>query len=206
MSLRLETYDCLGSKGLTSTICYPDLALKELYPLTITFIAYSVYPFSQLKMLRGAKGNIVALLLGLLILFYAAYLNPYFFKHPFLDGAYDNMLALNSKFGNNSKIPLVQRRDMYAPPDFELRLSVRLVYSFDYDVIWLPLRNDLARIADIIGQSFDVYQRPIYLVYVGALPLPSRLLPGGSKLLFSQLNTDTEQESVYHIPKKQWNL
>ena len=180
--------------------------VKELYPLAIIFIAYGIYRFSQLKMLRGTKGNIVAIILGLLLVLYSAYPNLYFFKRPFLDGAYDNMLALNSKFRNNSIILLVQGRDMYAPPDSELRLSVPLVYSFDHDVIWLPLRNDLARIAGIVRQYLDVYQRPIYLVYVGARPLPDRLLPPGAKLVANQLNTFSETESAYHIPKKQRDL
>jgi len=180
--------------------------VKELYPLAIIFIAYGIYRFSQLKMLRGTKGNIVAIILGLLLVLYSAYPNLYFFKRSFLDGAYDNMLTLNSKFRNNSIILLVQGRDMYAPPDSELRLSVPLVYSFDHDVIWLPLRNDLARIAGIVRQYLDVYQRPIYLVYVGARPLPDRLLPPGAKLVANQLNTFSETESAYHIPKKQRDL
>jgi len=137
--------------------------VKELYPLAIIFIAYGIYRFSRLKMLKGTKGNIVAIILGLLLVLYSAYPNLYLFKHPFLDGAYDNMLVLNSKLRNNSIILLVQGRDMYAPPDSELRLSVPLVYSFDHDVIWLPLRNDLAQITGIVRQSLDVYQRPITL-------------------------------------------
>jgi len=180
--------------------------VKELYPLAIIFIAYGIYRLSRLKMLRGTKGNIVAMLLGVLLVLYSAYPNLYFFKRPFLDGAYDNMLALNSKLRNNSIILLVQGRDMYAPPDSELRLSVPLVYSFDHDVIWLPLRNDLARIAGIVKHYLDVYQRPIYLVYVGAQPLPERLLPPGAKLITNQLNKFSETESAYHIPKKQREL
>ena len=180
--------------------------VKELYPLAIIFIAYGIYRLSQLKMLRGTKGNIVAMLLGLLLVLYSAYPNLYFFKQPFLDGAYDNMLALNAKFRNNSIILLVQGRDMYAPPDSELRLSVPLVYSFDHDVIWLPLRKDLARIAGIVKHYLDVYQRPIYLVYVGAQPLPDRLLPPGARLITNQLNKFSETESAYHIPKKQRDL
>lgn len=180
--------------------------VKELYPLAIIFIAYGIYRLSQLKMLRGTKGNIVAIILGLLLVLYSAYPNLYLFKRPFLDGAYDNMLALNSKLRKNSIILLVQGRDMYAPPDSELRLSVPLVYSFDHDVIWLPFRKDLARIAGIVKHYLDVYQRPIYLVYVGARPLPDRLLPPGAKLVTNQLNEFRETESVYHIPKKQRNL
>ena len=180
--------------------------VKELYPMAIIFIAYGIYRFSQVKMLGGIKGNIVAVILGLLLVLYSAYPNLYFFKRPFLDGAYDNMLALNSKLPNRSIILLVQGRDMYAPPDSELRLSVPLVYSFDHDVIWLPLRNDLAEIAGIVRQTLDVYQRPIYLVYVGARPLPDRLLPPGAKLVANQVNKFSETESAYHIPKKHRDL
>ncbi len=103
-------------------------------------------------------------------------------------------------------IPLVQGRDMYAPPDSELRLSVPLVYFFDHDVIWLPLRNDLAQIAGIVRRSLDIYQRPIYLVYVGARPLSGRLLPPGAKLITNQLNRFSETENAYHIPKRQREL
>ena len=74
------------------------------------------------------------------------------------------------------------------------------MYSFDHDVIWLSLRNDLARIAGIVRQSLDVYQRTIYLVYVGAWPLPDRSLPPGAKLVTNQLNKFSETENAYHIP------
>lgn len=180
--------------------------VKEWYPLAIIFIAYGIYRLSRLKMLRGGKGKIVAIILGLSLVAYSAYPNVYLFKRPFLDGAYDNMLRLNSKFPNKSIILLVQGRDMYAPPDSELRLSIPLVYSFDHDVIWLPLRKDLARIAGIVRYYLGIYQRPIYLVYVGAQPLPEWLLPNGAKLVTNQLNEFRETESVYHLPKKQRNI
>ena len=54
--------------------------------------------------------------------------------------------------------------------------------------------------------STEIHLRPIYLVYIGARPLPDRLLPPGAKLVTNQLNKFRETESVYHIPKKQRDL
>jgi hypothetical protein len=179
---------------------------KEFYPLAIIFIAYGIYHLSQFRFLEGLKGNILKALLGLLLILYSGYPNFYSFRHPFLDGAYDHMLALNSRIPNKSIILFVQGSDMYAPPDSELRLSVPLVYFFGHDVIWLPLRDDLARIVSIVTHYLHVYQRPLYLLYIGAHPLPARLLPPGAKRVNSQLHTFTEPERVNDIPKEQWRF
>ncbi len=185
---------------------YARYYVKEFYPLAIIFIAYGIYRFSHLRMLKGITGKVVAISLGILLVLYSAYPNFYFFKRPFLHGAYKHMLTLNSKLKARSIIFLVQGHDKYILPDSEKRLTVPLVYSFDHDVIWLPLRNELPQIAGIVRHYLDIYHRPIYLIYISGQPLPRHLLPVGAKLLFSQLHTFTEQESVYHIPKKQWNL
>ena len=157
-------------------------------------------------MLKGITGKVVGISLGILLVLYSAYPNFYFFKQPFLDGAYDNMVALNSKLRNNSIIFLVQGPNKYLYPDSERRLTLPLVYSFDHDVVWLPVRNDLPKIVSIVRHYLDIYQRPIYLIYISRQPLSRHLLPAGAKLLFSQIQTFTEQEKVYHIPKKQLNL
>ena len=77
-------------------------------------------------------------------------------------------------------------------------------YSHMPDVVVKP--RTAGEIADIVRQSLDVYQRPIYLVYIGARPLPDRLLPPGARLITNQLNKFSETESAYHIPKKQRDL
>ncbi len=121
-------------------------------------------------------------------------------------GAYEAMVSLDSKIKDDGVILFVPGRDRFAPPDTELRLSVPLTYFFGHDVIWLPLKKNLAEMAQVITHYLRPYQRPVYLLYVGGRPLPSKLLPQGARYLTSQLHEFTEPERANGIPKDMWHL
>lgn len=116
------------------------------------------------------------------------------------------MTALDSHIKEHGIILLVPGRDNLAPPDSELRLSVPLVYSFDHDVIWLPLKRNLAQMIQIVTGYLRPYNRPLYLLYVGAKPLPRNLLPPKAKHITSQLHEFNEPERADEIPRAQWHL
>ncbi|MCF8082920.1 MAG: hypothetical protein K9M96_07485 [Deltaproteobacteria bacterium] len=180
--------------------------VKEFYPLAIIFTAYGIFQFSQLRFLKNIPGKVVTAILGLSLVLYSAHPNLYIFKKPFLDGAYEAMTALDSKMKEHGIILLVTGRDRFAPPDSELRLSVPLVYSFDHDVIWLPLKRNLAQMTQIVTGYLRPYNRPLYLLYVGTQPLPRNLLPPGSEYMTSQLHEFTEPERAKGIPKQHWQI
>ncbi|MGM0425933.1 MAG: hypothetical protein ACQEQ7_01700 [Thermodesulfobacteriota bacterium] len=180
--------------------------VKEFYPLAVIFMAYGIYHFSQLSLLKNISGKAFSALLATLLVLYSAHSNLYIFKKPFLNGAYEAMTALDLKMKDHGIILLVTGRDRFAPPDSELRLSVPLAYSFDHDVIWLPLKKDLVHMIQIVAGHLRWYNKPIYLLYVGAQPLPRNLLPPGSNRITSQLHEFTEPERAKSIPKEQWRL
>jgi len=179
---------------------------KEFYPLAIIFMAYGIYQFSRLSLLKGIPGKVFSAILGLLLLLYTAHPNLYIFKKPFLNGAYEAMTDLNSEMKGHGIVLLVTGKDMFAPPDSELRLSVPLVYSFDHNVIWLPLNRDLAQMTQIVTGYLRPYNRPLYLLYIGARPLPRNLLPSGSNHITSQMHEFTEPEKANAIPKELWQI
>ncbi|MFP4085191.1 MAG: hypothetical protein ACLFUL_00225 [Desulfobacteraceae bacterium] len=180
--------------------------VKEFYPLAIIFTAYGIFQFSQLRFLKNIPGKVVTAIFGLSLVLYSAHPNLYIFKKPFLDGAYEGMTALDSKMKEHGIILLVTGRDRFAPPDSELRLSVPLVYSFDHDVIWLPLKRNLAQMTQIVTGYLSRYKRPLYLLYVGTQPLPRNLFPPGSKYMASQLHEFSEPERAKSIPKQHWQI
>jgi len=180
--------------------------VKEFYPLAIIFMAYGIYQFSQLNFLKGITAKALSALIALSLVLYSAYPNLYIFKKPFLNGAYEAMTALDSKIKEDAIILLVPGLDALAPPDSELRLSVPLVYSFDHDVIWLPLNRDLAQMTQIVTGYLRPYKRPLYLLYVGAQPLPRNLLPSGSKHITSQIHEFSEPERANGISKALWRI
>jgi len=177
--------------------------VKEFYPLAIMFTAYGIYYLSRLGMLKGIKGKLVMGVLGLVLVVYSFYPNVYLFKHPFLNGAYEDVLSLNSKLPDNSIILFIRgHRGPFTLEDSENRLGVPLVYSLGHDVIRLPFRQNLAKMVDAVKTHLTVYQRPIYLLYIGTQPLRAGLLPNSAKLIASHLHTFTQPELVYHIPRK----
>jgi len=180
--------------------------VKEFYPLSIIFMAYGIFQVSQYSLLKNIPGRALTAILALSLVLYSAYPNLYIFKKPFLNGAYEAMTDLDSKMKDHGIILLVPDRDRFAPPDSELRLSVPLVYSFDHDVIWLPLNRDLAQMTQIVTGYLTPYKRPLYLLYVGAKPLPRNLLPSGSKHITSQMHEFTEPERANGIPKALWQI
>jgi len=180
--------------------------VKELYPLAIIFIAYGIFSISQWSFLKGIPKKALLAILGLSLVLYSAYPNLYIFKKPFLNGACEAMIRLDSNIKEGAIILLVAGRDALAPPDSELRLSVPLAYYFGHNVIWLPLNRDLARMTQIVSGYLTPGKRPLYLLYVGANPLPRNLLPTGSKHVTSQLHEFTEPERTNGIPKEHLHL
>jgi hypothetical protein len=180
--------------------------VKEFLPLAIIWMAYGIYQFSEVGFFRGVHGKAISVLLGLLLVLYSAHPNLYTFKKPFLEGAFDAMANLNSKIKDHGIVLLVPGSDKFAPPDSEQRLSVPLVYYFDHDVIWLPLKSDLAKMVEIIAEHLRKYDRHLYLLYIGRQPLPGTFLPQGTRYITSQMHRFTTPERAYHIPKKVWEF
>jgi len=182
---------------------YARYYTKELYPLAIIFICYGIYQFSRLSVLKGFSGKLVTSLLALLLVLYSAHPNLYLFKRPFLKGAYEHMVFLDSKLSERSIILFVQGPyDPNAFRDSVNRLSLPLVYSFGHDVLQLPFAPDLEKIIKFVELYIRVYQRPIYLLYIGLEPLPKSYLPSKAKLITSRLLTFTRFKRAYGIPKK----
>jgi len=181
---------------------YSRYYVKELYPLAIIFIAFGIYQLSQLSMLRGLKGRLITGVFAFLLIVYSAYPTLRLFNKPFLKGAYSHMVSLTSHLSKNSIIFLVTGPDdQNTFRDSAHRLSVPLAYSFGHDVIRLPFSPNLGKIIEFISRYLRVYQRPIYLIYFSARPLPGYLLPLGAKLITSQTLTFARPERAYHIPK-----
>ncbi len=181
--------------------------VKELYPLGILFIAYGIYQLSQLKTLRGLRGRIVSGVFACLLLIYAGHSNLYLFKHPFLNGAYRDLLSLNSHLSENSIIIFVKGPgDPYTLPDSNNRLTVPLTYSFGHDVLCLPFGQGLARMIEVVRRRLSIYQRPIYLLYIAGKPLGRDFLPPTAKYIESHIHTFTQPELVYHIPRDHWGF
>lgn len=177
--------------------------VKELYPLGIVFIAFGIYQLSQLTMLKGLKGRVVTGLFALLLILYSAYPNLQLFNKPFLKGAYEHMVSLNSNLRENSIIFFVTGPGDPNPfGDSEHRLSVPLVYSFGHDVIRLPFDLNTGKIIEFARRYLNVYQRPIYLLYIGAQPLGRHFLPPGARLIANRVLTFSRPEHAYHIPRK----
>jgi hypothetical protein len=176
--------------------------VKEFYPLAIMFMAYGIFQIYQYRLLKNIPGKALTPILALSLILYSAHPNLYIFKKPFLNGAYDVMTSLDSKIKDNAIVFLVPGRDMFAPPDSELRLSVPLVYSFGHNVIWLPLNRELPQMIQIVSSYLKSYKRPLYVLYVGAQPLPRNLLSSGYRHITSQLHEFTEPERANGIPKQ----
>ena len=183
---------------------YARYYTKELYPLAIIFICYGIYQLSRLSVLKGFSGKLVISLLALLLVFYSAHPNFYLFKRPFLKGAYEHMIFLNSNLSERSIILFVQGDGDPNPfRDSVNRLSLPLVYSFGHDVLQLPFAPYLlAKIINSLDFYLRVYQRPIYLIYIGGEPLPKSFLPRRAKLITSRQLTFTRFRRAYAIPKK----
>jgi hypothetical protein len=180
--------------------------VKEFYPLATIFICYGIYRISKFSILKGMVGKATGVILGLALVVYSAYPNFYMFRQPFLEGAHSAMMDLDSRLENHSVILLVKGNDRFALPDSEFRLSVPLVYSFDHDVIWLPLQHNLKQMTEIISHYLEPYKRHVYVLYVGGKPLPPNLLPQNARYVTRQLHQFVEPERANGIPKKYWPL
>ena len=113
------------------------------------------------------------------------------------------MIFLNSNLSERSIILFVQGPDdPNAFRDSVNRLSLPLVYSFGHDVLQLPFVMDLAKVIKFVKFYLKVYQKPIYLLYIGAQPLAKFLLPPKAKLITSRRLTFTRFKRAYGIPKK----
>ncbi len=182
---------------------YNRYYVKELYPLAIIFICYGIYQLSKLRILKNICGKFIINLLVLLLVFYSAHPNFYLFKRPFLKGAYEHMIFLNSNLSDRSIILFVQGDGDPNPfRDSVNRLSLPLEYSFGHDVLQLPFAPDLEKNIKSVEFYTRVYQRPLYLLYIGRDPLPKSFLPRRAKLITSRLLTFTRFKRAYGIPKK----
>jgi len=182
---------------------YDRYYVKAMYPLAIIFIAFGIYQLLQLRMLKGLKGKLITGLLAVFLILYSAYPNLRLFHMPFLRGAYEQIVSLNANLSHNAIIFFVTGTGDPNPfRDSEHRLSVPLMYSFDHDIIRLPLNPNVGKRIEALSPCLEVYQRPLYLLSFSAQPLPNKFLPSGAKYIKSEVLTFTRPERAYHIPKK----
>ncbi|MFC1706050.1 hypothetical protein ACFL59_04400 [Planctomycetota bacterium] len=172
--------------------------VKEIYPLVIVFAVYGIWHIFRMG---GVRAKVAGVVLAVALFTISAYPNLYVVGKPVLDGAYGYMEDLDGKLEERSIVLYVRGQDRIPVSNSYGRFSVSLPYSFDHDLIWVPLSASLRRHIESIRQHLERYDRPVYVLYVANEPLPELSVGARAKLISSDVHTFTRPEMVLRIPR-----